>query len=71
MSSNMLWLNTKDFVKGAIVAILTGIGTILTSELQTGTISLKKVGIAALVAFLAYLTKNLLTDHNDKFIGKI
>jgi len=69
MRSKLFSLKTKDFIKGSIVAILTGIGTILASELQTGTITFKKVWMACLIAFIAYLTKNLFTNHNDEFLN--
>jgi hypothetical protein len=72
MKSKLFWLEAKDFIKGAIVAVLTGIGTILTTEISGGGEHLlRKVGLSALVAFIAYLTKNILTDHNDKFVGMV
>jgi len=60
MKSNLFWLNIKDFVKGGILAILTGLLTALTP-----TTDLKTVLIAVVASFVAYLIKNYFTDHND------
>jgi uncharacterized membrane protein len=68
--SNFLRLKTKDFIKGTVVSILTAIGTFLYAELQKGTEVNKelfeRVGIAALISFLAYIVKNLFTNNSDE-----
>jgi uncharacterized membrane protein len=72
MKAKLFSLNTKDFFKGLIVAVLTAIGTFLVNELQAGSVIdltlLKRIGIAALIAFIAYIVKNLLTNSKDEFI---
>ena len=66
MKSKFLRLGAKDFIKGSVIAILTAIGTALTIDEPT----LKKVGIAALVGFISYMTKNLFTNSNDQLLKK-
>jgi hypothetical protein len=69
--SKLFSLNYKDFFKGLIVAIITSIITFLTTELQADShIDLeliKKVGLAAIIAFFSYILKNLFTNSQDKF----
>ena len=70
-----LWnLNTRDFIKGLIVAVITAVVTFLTNALTAGaTIDialLKKVGMAAVIGFLSYLLKNLLTNSKDEVLTK-
>ena len=66
MKSNFFNLNTKDFLKGATVAVITAVLAALTTLLQTGVLfdksSLPVIGTAALTAFIAYITKNLFTN---------
>jgi len=70
-----LWnLNTRDFIKGLLVAIITAVLTFLTEVLQVGGAFdadfFKKLAIAATIGFLSYLIKNLLTNSNDQVITK-
>jgi len=62
--SKYLTLSVKDFLKGLVIAVLTGIGTALTTPEPT----LKSIGIAALVGMVSYLAKNLFTNSKDKFL---
>lgn len=65
-------LNAKDFLKGLILVVITAVITFAINELQAGTsidlTLLKRMGVAALVAFLSYLLKNLFTNSKDEFI---
>ena len=74
MKSKLFWLNVKDFIKGAVVAILTGLFTYLGNELTVNADVNKdlflRCGIAALAAFIGYLIKNLLTNSKDQFLKK-
>ena len=71
MKSKFLNLNLKDFLKGLLIAILTGIGNYLAIKFNTGTeLKLSQIGLAALIAFIAYLTKNLFTNNKDEFLTK-
>jgi hypothetical protein len=68
--SKFLTLGLQDYLKGAIVAIGTGIITALQPILSSGQlptlIQLKTCGIAALAAGVAYLAKNLFTNSNGQ-----
>ena len=64
MKSKFLKLGVNDFIKGAVIAILTAIGTVLTID----EVTIKKVALAALVGFISYLTKNLFTNSQDKIL---
>lgn len=71
MKANFLNLNWNDFAKGLIVAVLTAVFATITTLLQTGTLfkkeSLPVIGVAALTAFIAYVTKNLFTNSQNQF----
>jgi hypothetical protein len=72
--SNFLNLNTSDFVKGLIVAVLTvvvsGVGSIIsTGSLPTST-QWKVIGLAGVSAAVAYIIKNLFTNSQGQFLGK-
>jgi hypothetical protein len=70
--SSFLSLNTKDFIKGLLLAVLTTVITIIYNSLQAGdlTFDWKSIGTTALTTALAYVMKNLLTNSNDQFLGK-
>ena len=72
MKSKFLRLHLNDFVKGLILAIITGLITILTNELQAGSAIdaafWKRICIASVIAFLSYLVKNLFTNNSDEFL---
>ena len=64
--SKFFSLSFQDFAKGSIVAILTGLMTFLSGELQSDvTFTFKQVLLSAVIALLAYLIKNLFTNSND------
>lgn len=70
---SQLWNLTKnDWVKGLIVTVLGAIISLLSETMKNGgAIDWKSVGITALVAGSAYVVKQLGTDQNGKFLGKI
>jgi hypothetical protein len=72
MKTKLFTLHTRDILKGLILAIITAVVTLLVNELQAGSTFdialLKKIGMAALIAFLSYLLKNFLTNSKDEFI---
>jgi branched-subunit amino acid transport protein len=72
MNSLFLSLNKKDFLKGLVVAVLTAVITVIYTTIESGTLTFdwKAIAMAALSAALAYITKNLLTNSEDKFLAK-
>jgi hypothetical protein len=65
MKSKFFNLNLKDFLKGSIVAVLTALGTFLGSVSNA---DLASIGKAAIIAFLAYLVKNLFTNSDGQIL---
>jgi hypothetical protein len=72
MNSSLFTLNSKDWGKGLVIAILTAIITVVYDTIQTGALVLdwKAISIAGISAALAYITKNLLTNSNDQLLTK-
>lgn len=58
-------LNTKDFIKGLLVSVLTAILVVVQSTLDAGALTFdwKDIGMAAVGAAIAYLSKNFFTDQ--------
>jgi methenyltetrahydromethanopterin cyclohydrolase len=54
-------LNAADFLKGALLAVLTPVLTIIIDTLNAGSLTFdwKNIGIVAVSTFAAYLLKNL------------
>jgi hypothetical protein len=70
--STFLSLNSKDFIKGLFVAVLTAVITMLYTSIEAGELMLnwKAIGMTAISAALAYITKNLLTNSNGQILKK-
>ena len=72
MKSKLFTLNVRDFLKGLLVAVLTAVITFAYEAIQTGELfsmaALKKMGLVALGAMLAYLLKNLFTNSQDEVL---
>jgi hypothetical protein len=68
MKSKFFTLSFRDFLKGSIVAILTGIITALTAIVSPDEIDMKRVLFSALIGLLSYLVKNLFTNNKDQFL---
>lgn len=58
-------LKLRDFLKGALMAILVPVMYVIQSSLDAGelTFKWKQILIAALSGFLAYILKNFFTDE--------
>jgi hypothetical protein len=73
MKSKFMSINSADFVKGLIVAVLTVIIVGVENIIQTGTLptwaQLQSIGLAALGAGIAYLIKNLFTNSQDQLFS--
>ena len=67
MKSKFFSLSFKDFCKGSIVALLTGIMTAL-ANINNNDITFKEILISAVIALLAYLIKNLFTNSKDELL---
>jgi uncharacterized protein (TIGR02594 family) len=71
MEAKLFALRGKDFLKGLILAVITAVVTFLTDALQSGitidAVFYKRIAVAAVIAFLAYLVKNFFTNSNDQF----
>jgi uncharacterized membrane protein YvlD (DUF360 family) len=70
MNSPFLNLNTKDFLKGLFIAVVTAVITILYTSIQNNvfTFDWKNIGMVALSAALAYIMKNLLTNSKNELL---
>ena len=72
--SKFLSLNSKDFIKGIIMTALAAIVSALIAVLNnTGFDGIhwqKDVLIPTVIALLTYLSKNFLTNSNDKFLSQ-
>lgn len=70
--SKFFSLNSNDFIKGLVVAVLSAVITLLYSTIQSGTLTIdwKQIGIVALTSALAYITKNLVTNSDGTLLQK-
>jgi hypothetical protein len=68
--SKFFSLDWKDFFKGLVVAVFSAFITFLYEAIQAGEFwnleTLKKGGLVAVAALLAYLLKNLLTNSTGE-----
>lgn len=76
MSSAILHLTSNDWVRGAIVTVLGAVFAYLAQILNAPgfdytSIQWGEVLKIAVLAGMAYMGKNLGTDENGKFMGKI
>lgn len=62
--STFLKLKSRDFWKGALMAVGTAVLVILQNSLSAGTLTFdwQQIGMAAVAAAGTYIVKNLLTD---------
>lgn len=65
-TSSFLGLDLKDFAKGALMAVLVPVITIISQSLEAGTLTFNwvSIGIAALSGFVAYISKNFFTPSS-------
>jgi hypothetical protein len=72
MNSTFLNLNSSDFIKGLIMAVLTTVITIIYQTVEAGSLVFdwKSIGTMALTSALAYIMKNLFTNSTGKLFGK-
>ena len=72
MNSPFLNLNTSDFLKGLLMAVLSSVITVVYQTVEAGSLIFdwKAIGTMALTAALAYIMKNLFTNSAGKFFAK-
>ena len=72
MGSTFLNLNTTDFLKGLLMAVLSSVITVVYQTVQTGSLVFdwKTIATMAITSGLAYIMKNLFTNSTGNFFGK-
>jgi hypothetical protein len=72
MKSQFLSLDSKDFLKGLILSVLSAVVTVLYTSIDSGTLTFdfKSIGMVALSTALGYIVKNLLTNSKDQLLKK-
>ena len=72
MNSTFLNLNSTDFIKGLIMAVLSTVITVVYQTVEAGSLVFdwKAIGTMALTTALAYIMKNLFTNSTGKLFGK-
>lgn len=72
MNSTFLTLNSKDFLKGLVVAVITAVITIVYTSVQAGNLNFdwKAIGVTALSSALAYIMKNLFSNSAGELLKK-
>lgn len=80
MNSKLFNLDTKDLAKGLAMAVISGVALPIAAMIQTPGFDIAMVNWGALgtlalngaiVGFVSYLTKNLLSDEEGRVLGKI
>lgn len=68
--SSYLSLNSVDYIKGLLMAVLTAVITVVYTSIQEGAVvfNWKVIAMSALSAALAYITKNFLTNSENKIL---
>lgn len=71
MGSTFLNLNTTDFLKGLLMAVLSSVITIVYQTVEAGSLVFdwKAIGTMALTSGLAYIMKNLFTNSTGKIFA--
>jgi hypothetical protein len=69
--STFLNLNTSDFLKGLLMAVLSSVITIVYQTVEAGSLVFdwKAIGTMAITSALAYIMKNLFTNSNGKLFA--
>jgi hypothetical protein len=71
MQSTFLNLNTNDFLKGLIMAVLSTVITVVYQTVEAGSLVFdwKSIGTMALTTALAYIMKNLFTNSTGSLFA--
>lgn len=70
-NSKFMQLNQKDYVRGLLIAMLTGALTALYEVIKLGSLDIHwdKIALAALASGIAYLIKSLGTNSRDELFA--
>jgi hypothetical protein len=70
--STFLNLNSSDFIKGLIMAVLSTVITVVYQTVEAGSLVFdwKAIGTMALTSGLAYIMKNLFTNSTGGFLKR-
>ena len=69
--STFLNLNSTDFIKGLLMAVLSSVITVVYQTVETGSLTFdwKAIGTMAITSALAYIMKNLFTNSTGKLFA--
>jgi hypothetical protein len=69
--STFLNLNSSDFIKGLIMAVLSSVITVVYQTVEAGSLTFdwKAIGTMAITSALAYIMKNLFTNSTGKLFA--
>ncbi len=72
MQSTFLNLNSSDFLKGLIMAVLSTVITVVYQTVEAGSLVFdwKAIGTMALTSGLAYIMKNIFTNSTGGFLKR-
>ena len=72
MNSTFLNLNSSDFLKGLIMAVLSTVITVVYQTVEAGSLVFdwKAIGTMALTSGLAYIMKNIFTNSTGSFLKR-
>jgi hypothetical protein len=72
MQSTLFTLNTSDFIKGLLMAVLSTVITVVYQTVEAGSLVFdwKSIGTMALTSALAYIMKNLITNSQGQLLKK-
>jgi len=72
MQSTLFTLNTTDFIKGLLMAVLSTVITIVYQTVEAGSLIFDwtAIGTMALTTALAYIMKNLFTNSQGQLFKK-
>jgi hypothetical protein len=70
--STFLNLNSSDFIKGLLMAVLSSVITVVYQTVEAGSLVFdwKAIGTMAITSALAYIMKNLFTNSKGQLFGK-
>ena len=72
MNSSIFTLNSSDFLKGLIMAVLSTVITVVYQTVEAGSLVFdwKAIGTMALTTALAYIMKNIFTNSTGGFLKR-